>query len=109
MIGIRALRFVPVPEKIWTADEAKRDALVRAAIKTHYERCEGIIASFGRIVGYVLVVKPGRNADLGLPYNIRGERAGPIRTVPRLGTASLSANGQRLSQSIWSEYGRDRE
>jgi hypothetical protein len=109
MIGVRALRHVPVPDEVWTASEAKRDALVRAAIKKHYERCEGIVPSFGRITGYDLVFKPGRDADFAVPYNIHGDRAGPLRTVPRLGEATLSSDGQRLAQSIWSEYGRDLE
>jgi hypothetical protein len=108
MIGIRTLRHVPVPDEVWTANETKGDALVRAAIKKHYAHCDGTIPAFGRITGYVLVVKPGRNADFGLPYDVRGNRAGPIRTVPRLGEATLSVNGEKLSQSIWSEYGRDR-
>jgi hypothetical protein len=43
MIGIRALRHVPVPDEVWTSHEAKRDALVKTAIKKHYARCEGII------------------------------------------------------------------
>ena len=107
MIGIRALRHVPVPDEVWTANEAKRDALVRAAIKKHFARCDGVIPSFGRITGYLLAIRPGRNGDLGLPFDIRGERAGPIRTVPRLGEAILSSGGERLSRSIWSQYGSD--
>jgi hypothetical protein len=108
MIGIRALRHVRVPDKVWTSTEAKRDALVRVAIKKHYERCEGNIPSFGRITGYVLVLKPGRDGDFGLPFDVHGNRAGPLRTVPRLGEATLSVDGEKLSGSIWGRYGDDR-
>jgi hypothetical protein len=108
MIGVRALRCVPVPDVVWTSHEAKRDALVKAAIKKHYERCDGIVPSFGRITGYVLVAKPGKNSDFGLPFDVHGDRAGPIRTVYKLGSATLSVDGEILRQSIWSEYGRDR-
>jgi hypothetical protein len=109
MIGIRALRYVPIPDEVWTANEDKRDTLVRAAIKQHYRRCGGMIPSFGRITGYVLVMKPGKKVDFGLPYTVRGERAGPVKTVPRLGEATLTADGQELSKAIWSQYGSDRQ
>jgi len=79
---------------------------VRVAIQKHYERCSGIIPSFGRVLGYDLVFRPGKDADFAVPYTVDGDRAGPIRTVPRLGEATLSSDGQRLSQSIWRQYGR---
>jgi hypothetical protein len=79
--------------------------LVKAAIKKHYAHCDGIVPSFGRIREYLLVFKPGKDADFAVPYNIDGDRAGSLRTVPRLGTATLSAGGQRLSKSIWSQHG----
>jgi hypothetical protein len=43
-----------------------------------------------------------------LPFDVHGNRAGPIHAVSRLGEAVLSVGGQNLSRKIWSEYGCDR-
>ena len=108
MLGARALRCVPVPNAVWTANEITRDALVKNAIQAHFARCKGSVPAYGRVKGYDLVVRPGKNSDFGIPDDTHGDRSGPIRTVPRLGEASLSVDGQKLSQSIWGRHGPDR-
>jgi hypothetical protein len=108
MLGVTNLRVVQLPRSAWTAPEDRRDEIVKAAIHDHYRRTGGRVPAFGQITGYSLVLKAGQDADLALPFDTRGHRVGPMRSVPRLGEATLSVDGQRLSRSIWRDYGRYR-
>jgi hypothetical protein len=42
-----------------------------------------------RTLPYNLVTMPGYLVDFGFPYDIRGDPAGPMQTVERLGEAIL--------------------
>jgi hypothetical protein len=108
MLGVRNLRVVPLPASTWKVPEDQRDQIVKVAIQQHYRHTDGRVPAFGKIRRYSLVVAPGKEVDLALPFDIRGKRAGPIRTVHRLGVASLSIDGEKLRQSIWNEYGINR-
>jgi hypothetical protein len=108
MAGVANLRMVPVPASTWKVPEDRRDEILMAAIRQHYRRAEGRVPTFGKIRRYSLVVAPGDGVDLALPFDVHGNRAGPIHAVSRLGEAVLSVGGQNLSRKIWSEYGRDR-
>jgi len=107
MLGVANLRVVPLPSSTWKVPDDRRDQIVRAAIRRHYHHTHGRVPAFGKILRYSLVLAPSEGGDLALPYDVRGKRTGTIQLVARLGQATLSVNGQKLSQSIWSEYGRD--
>ena len=109
MLGVRNLREVPLPASAWELPEDQRDKIVKAAIRDHHRRTQGRVPTFGRIIRYALIVAPGDGEDLAILFDIRGNRAGPIRTVPRIGEATLCVAGQRLSRSIWGQYGGDRD
>src|SRR5690349_6792133 len=72
MLGITNLKAVPLPASTWTLPEDRRDQIVRSAIHQHYRRTQGRIPSFGRTIGYSLVVEPGDGVDLALPFDIHG-------------------------------------
>lgn len=107
MFGVATLRLVPIPERIQWADEPTRDELVKEAILDHYRQRHGEVPTFGKITGYMLILRPGDGVDVGLAYSIDGIRLGE-REVERLGTATLSVEGRQIPSSIFRQYGRSR-
>ena len=89
LIGTARLRHVPIPDQAWQLDAEHRDALVKRAILDHYQTQHGCIASFGEIAGYVLVLLVGYQVDFGIPFDLNGDRAGPMCAVQRLSEATL--------------------
>lgn len=89
LYGVARLRHVALPDQVWQLDAEKRDALVKRAILDHDHAQNGQIPSFGKILSYVLVMLPGYQIDLGFPFDLNGERAGPMCTVQRLSEATL--------------------
>ena len=50
----------------------------------------GRVPAFDGIAGYVLVLVAGYGGfDFGLPFSVRGDRAGAMQKVERLGVATL--------------------
>lgn len=89
LIGTVRLRHVALPHRAWQLDAPERDAVVKRAILEHHETQHGGIISFGEIVGYTLVTLPGYLADFGIPFDLNGDRAGPMCVVQRLSEATL--------------------
>jgi hypothetical protein len=89
LYGAARLRHVPLPDEVWHTHDEKCHALVKRAILDHYSAQHGWIPSFGKIVSYILVVLPGYQIDLGFPFDLNGDRAGPMCTVQRLSEATL--------------------
>jgi len=87
LMGTARLRHVALPDRAWKPKE--RDALVKRTISDHYERQHGRIISFGEIVGYTLVTLPGYLVDFAIPFDLNGDRAGPMCAVQRLSEATL--------------------
>jgi hypothetical protein len=103
------LRLVPVPSEVWQAEVAARDRLVRAAITEHYRQRKRHVPAFGMIIGYSLALAPGiDDCDLALPYDVDGNRAGPMRAVPRLGTATLMLKRKTIPTSMFAGHTSDR-
>jgi hypothetical protein len=86
------LRLVRVSPEIWQVSADERDRLLKRAIQHHYCKHGGHAPSFGAIVGYTAVVMAGYRLDFGLPYDLDGDRAGPMLPVKRLGEAVLGTN-----------------
>ena len=89
LYGAARLRHVPLPDEVWHTHDESRDALVKGAILDHYSAQHGWIPSFGKIVSYILVVLPGYQIDFGFPFDLNGDRAGPMCAVQRLSEATL--------------------
>jgi hypothetical protein len=89
LMGTARLRHVPLPDRAWQLDAKERDALVKRTISDHYERQHGRIISFGEIVSYTLVILPGYLVDFAIPFDLNGDRAGPMCAVQRLSEATL--------------------
>jgi hypothetical protein len=89
LMGTARLRHVPLPDREWQLDAEERDAMVKRAILDHYETHHGRIISFGEIVGYTLVTLSGYLVDLGIPFDVNGDCAGPMCVVQRLSEATL--------------------
>jgi hypothetical protein len=83
------LRLVPVSTETWHTGADERDRLLKAAIQEHYSEHRGHVPSFGAIIGYTGVMMAGYQLDLGLPYDLNGDPAGPMRPVERLREAVL--------------------
>jgi hypothetical protein len=84
LIGSDRLLLVDFPDVAWSAPDDGRDRLVKRVICEHYERCRGETPTFGSIRSYTAVRLPGYGFDFGLPYDICGDPAGPMRPVRRL-------------------------
>jgi hypothetical protein len=90
LMTVERLRRVRLPDVVASADPDERDEIVRAAIITHYRENSGQVLAFGRVTGYVLVMVAGFGAlDFGLPFDVNGEPAGPMRSIKRLPDAML--------------------
>jgi hypothetical protein len=89
LVGAARLRHVPLSDRAWQLDAEERDAMVKRAICDHYQTQHGRIISFGEIVGYTLVTLPGYLVDFGTPFDLHGDRAGPMCVVQRLLEATL--------------------
>jgi hypothetical protein len=90
LFGVARLRIVPLSDDTFAADEESRDRAIKAVISRHYREQAGRVPAFGRITEYVLVTLCGYDgADFGLPFNIDGDPAGPMREIKRLGEATL--------------------
>jgi hypothetical protein len=90
LIGTARLRIISLADDALSADVETRDRAVKAVIVAHYRERAGRVPAFGRITEYVLVTQCGYNrVDFGLPFNLSGDPAGPMRKVPRLPDATL--------------------
>jgi hypothetical protein len=89
LVGVSRLRHVPLPDHVWSLRANERDAMVKRTILDHYQTQHGRIISFGEIVGYTLVTLPGYLVDFGTPFDLHGDRAGPMCVVQRLLEATL--------------------
>lgn len=89
LMTVERLRIVRLPAEAFIAGEDDRDTVIKRAILEHYESQHGQVPAFGAITGYTLVTIAGYSADFGLPFNVHGDRAGPIQVVERLGEAKL--------------------
>jgi hypothetical protein len=99
------LRLVPVSSVVWEAEVTTRDSFVRTAIIDHYRRRHGHVPAFGRIIGYALILAPGvADCDLALPYDLDGNRAGPMRSVRRLGNVTLTLKGKTIPSSVFTGH-----
>jgi hypothetical protein len=99
MIGVDRLLLVELADTAWDAPDDERNSLVQLAIREHYRRCRGEIPTFGAIRSYAAVKLPGYGCDLGWPYDISGELAGPMRPMKRLvqGTLGTKQGDARLT------------
>src|ERR1700732_3848844 len=86
------LRVVPTPEDIWSASPDERDRTLKRAIREHFRDQRGSVSAFGRIVGYTAVGMAGYRFDLGHPYDVDGNPAGPMQQVGRLCEAVFGAS-----------------
>jgi hypothetical protein len=90
MMTVERLRRVRLPYVVASADRDERNEIVQAAIIKHYRESAGFVPAFGRVTGYLLVMVAGFGAfDFGLPYDVNGEPAGPMRSIKRLPDAML--------------------
>jgi hypothetical protein len=88
LFGTARLRIISLADEAF--DEETQNRAVKAVIVAHYRERAGSVHAFGRITEYVLVTHCGYNrVDFGLPFNISGDPAGPMRKVPRLPDATL--------------------
>jgi hypothetical protein len=83
------LRHVPLSDEVWHLDDEQRDSAVKRAILEHYHTQNGRIPAFGAILSYTLVTLAGYKIDFGIPFDLNGNRAGPMRAVQRLSEATL--------------------
>jgi hypothetical protein len=83
------LRLAQVSPETWEGSACERDRLLKRAIQEHYREHGGHVPAFGAIAGYMAVVMAGYLLDFGLPYDLDGDQAGPMRPVERLGEAVL--------------------
>jgi hypothetical protein len=100
MLGLSSLRIVPISDAVWSADETTREWIVRSAITDHYRPRGGRLPAFGKIVGYTLVTEAASHCDLGLPYDVEGERIGATCSVGRLGSATWPAKNKPIPASV---------
>jgi hypothetical protein len=90
LLTTRRLRIVDLPDEAFSADEDTRDRVIKATIVEHRQRQRGHVPAFGEITGYAHVCIAGYDSvDFGLPFDVCGEPAGPMRPVKRLPEATL--------------------
>jgi hypothetical protein len=70
-----------LPAEVWEADADVQDRLIKLAIRNHYGEWKGYVPAFGAIVSYTFIVMAGYVVDFGLPYDVIGERTGPMRSM----------------------------
>jgi hypothetical protein len=100
LLGTERLRIVRLPDEALAGSEDDRDRIVGKIIVEHFTAQRGQVPAFGAIIGYVLVLIAGyAGTDFGLPFNVSGERAGPMQQVERLPAATLGTkrNDTRLT------------
>jgi len=107
LLGTARLRLISLPDAVFTANQDAREA-VKTLITRHYRDHAGQVPAFGAITGYVLVLFAGYDGiDFGLPFDMHGDRAGPMCVVRRLPEAKLGkkrADG-RLNSLLWLRNG----
>jgi hypothetical protein len=87
LLGTARLRLIFLT---FSAGEADRDRVVKAVTVEHYRDHTGRIPVFGTFTGYILVLLAGYDGtDFGLPFDVYGDRAGPMCSVRRLPEALL--------------------
>jgi hypothetical protein len=94
------LRIVDLPDEAFSADRDTRDRVIKATIIEHYQSQRGHVPAFGGITGYAHVCIAGYGGiDFGLPFDVCGEPAGPMRPVKRVAEAVLDSRrgGTRLT------------
>jgi hypothetical protein len=90
LLTVRRLRIVALPAEAFSADENTRDRVIKATIVEHYQSQRGYVPAFGGITGYLHVCIAGYDGvDIGLPFDVCGNRAGSMRPVKRLAEATL--------------------
>jgi hypothetical protein len=90
LLTTRRLRSVPLPDDTFLSGEEARDRGIKTTITEHYRNQRGQVPAFGGITGYVAVLLLGYGGiDFGLSFDVCGDPAGPMRTVPRLPEAML--------------------
>jgi hypothetical protein len=89
LMTTRRLRILPLPDEGFPAAKRSRDRFIKRAIVEHYRDSTGRVPAFGRITGYVLVLLAGYDGvDFGLPFDVCGDPAGPMRETRRLPEAT---------------------
>ena len=89
LYGSARLRHAPVSDEVWLLGDGQRDSGIKRAILEHYRAQNGRIPAFGAILSYTLVTLVGYQVDFGIPFNVNGDRAGPMCVVQRLSEATL--------------------
>jgi hypothetical protein len=90
LLTVARLRIVRLPDEALTASDEARDRIIKSIIIGHWGENDGRVPAFGAIVGYILVLVAGYGGfDFGLPFSVRGNRAGAMQKVERLGQATL--------------------
>jgi hypothetical protein len=90
MLTVARLRIIRLPDEALTANDETRDRIIKTIIADHWHENNGRVPAFGGITGYVLVLVAGYGGfDFGLPFSVRGDRAGAMQKVERLGSATV--------------------
>jgi hypothetical protein len=90
LLTVARLRIIPLPDDALTTSGEARDRIIKTIIIDHWRENGGRVPAFGEITGYVLVSVAGYGGfDFGLPFSVRGDRAGAMQKVERLGVATL--------------------
>ena len=90
LLGTERLRIVHLPGEALAGSDEERDRIVGKIIVEHFTVQRGQVPAFGEITGYVLVLVAGYGGvDFGLPFDVCGNRAWPMREVRRLPQATL--------------------
>ena len=89
LYGSARLRHAPVSDEVWLLGDGQRDSRIKRAILEHYRAQNGRIPAFGAILSYTLVTLVGYQVDFGFPFDVNGDRAGPLCVVQRLSEAML--------------------
>jgi hypothetical protein len=90
LLTVARLRIVCLPNEALTANKEARDKIMKTIIIEHWRENGGRVPAFGGITGYVLVLVAGYGAfNFGLPFSVKGDRAGAMQKVERLGQATL--------------------
>jgi len=90
LLTVARLRIVHLPDEALKRNDEGRDGIIKSIIIDHWRENGGRVPAFGGIVGYVLVLVAGYGGfDFGLPFSVKGDPAGAMRKIERLGMATL--------------------
>jgi len=90
LLATKRLRILRLPDDTFLSGEEARDRRIKTTIIEHYRNQHGQVPAFGGITGYVAVLLLGYGGiDFGLPFDVYGDPAGPMRKVSRLPEATL--------------------